>query len=71
MRNAHAIGYELTAIYLGVLHARILVLLRVGLGGERRQAKAKNCEREHGVNFHGYPQAMRPFFRVFHALEYP
>jgi len=57
MGDAFAIGNELAANHLGVLHARLLILLRIGLGGERRQAKTntKHGQRESGANFHGTP----------------
>jgi hypothetical protein len=56
MGDPFTIGNELPANDLGVLHARLLILLRIGLGGERRQTKTKHSECEHGANFHGYPQ---------------
>ena len=57
MGDPLTIGNELAANNLGVLHARLLIRLCVGLGGERGQpeTKAKYCQREHGVNFHVYP----------------
>jgi hypothetical protein len=52
-----AIGNKLAANDLGVLHARLLIRLRICSGGKRRQTKAKpkhsQCER--GANSHGYP----------------
>jgi hypothetical protein len=64
MGDSLAIGNELAANHLGVLHARLLILLRIGLGGERRQAKTKtkHCQRESGANFHGTPRALPPLF---------
>jgi len=61
MGDAFAIGNELSANDLSVLHARLLIRLRIGLGGERGQAKTerktktKHCQRERGANFHGTP----------------
>jgi hypothetical protein len=58
MGDPFTIGNELPANDLGVLHARLLIRLRIGLGGERRQTKTKpkHSECEYGANFHGYPQ---------------
>jgi hypothetical protein len=58
MGNSHTIGNELAANDLGVLHARLLIGLRIGPRGERRQSesKTKHSECEHGANLHGYPQ---------------
>lgn len=57
MGDAFTIGNELPANDLGVLHARLLIRLRIGLGGERGQSKTKtkHCQRERGANFHGTP----------------
>jgi hypothetical protein len=64
MGDAFAIGNELPANDLGVLHARLLIRLRIGLGGERRQAKTKtkHGQRESGANFHETPRALPPLF---------
>jgi hypothetical protein len=61
MGDPLAIGNELAANDLGVLHARLLIRLRISLGGERRQpkTKAEYRQREHGMKFHGYPQLCR------------
>jgi len=61
MGDPLTIGNELPANDLGVLHARLLIRLRIGLGGERgqskteRNTKTKHCQRERGANFHGTP----------------
>jgi hypothetical protein len=50
-----AIGNELAANDLGILPARLLIRLWVGHTGQRRQAKAKCSQRDHGAKFHFLP----------------
>jgi hypothetical protein len=61
MGDPLTIGNELTANDLGVLPARLLIRLWVGLGAKRRQSKTetKYGQRETSADFHVYPQLCR------------
>ena len=72
MGDPFAIGNELAANDLGVLHARLLIRLRIGLGGERgqRKTKAKHCQREHGANSHDTPSFATARFTLKQRVEF-